>query len=115
VSSDLGYCVAPRLNAAGRLDDMSLGIECLLSADIETARELAGRLDRLNRERRDIEDEMRREALQLVKGMKLEAEGLPVGLCLFDENWHEGVVGIVASRLKDRLHRPTPWPPAIRA
>ena len=106
VSSDLGYCVAPRLNAAGRLDDMSLGIECLLSEDIDTARELAGRLDRMNRERRDIEDEMRREALQLVKGMKLEAEGLPVGLCLFDENWHEGVVGIVASRLKDRLHRP---------
>ncbi len=106
VSSDLGFCVAPRLNAAGRLDDMSLGIECLLSPDPATARELANRLDRLNRERRDIEDDMRREAMALVRDMQLDDEGLPVGLCLFDENWHEGVVGIVASRLKDRLHRP---------
>ena len=106
VSSDLGFCVAPRLNAAGRLDDMSLGIECLLSTDPATARELANRLDRLNRERRDIEDDMRREAMALVRDMQLDDEGLPVGLFLFDENWHEGVVGIVASRLKDRLHRP---------
>jgi len=106
VSSDLGFCVAPRLNAAGRLDDMSLGIECLLSTDPATARELANRLDRLNRERRDIEDDMRREAMALVRDMQLDDEGLPVGLCLFDENWHEGVVGILASRLKDRLYRP---------
>ncbi len=105
-SSDLGFCVAPRLNAAGRLDDMSLGIECLLSETMDTARRLAERLDHMNRERRDIEDDMRREALALVDDMRLEDDGLPLGLCLFDENWHEGVVGIVASRLKDRLHRP---------
>lgn len=106
VTTDFGFCVAPRINAAGRLEDMSLGIECLLSQDMVRARELASQLDRLNRERRGIEDEMKQQALELVDSMQLEEEGLPVGLCLYDEQWHEGVVGIVASRLKDRLHRP---------
>ncbi len=106
VSADFGFCVAPRLNAAGRLEDMSLGIECLLSEDLAQARQLARQLDALNQERRSIEAEMKQQALDLVENMQLEEDSLPVGLCLFDEDWHEGVVGIVASRLKDRLHRP---------
>jgi single-stranded-DNA-specific exonuclease len=106
VASDFGFCVAPRINAAGRLEDMSIGIECLLTDDPARARELAASLDRLNRERRGIEDRMRRDALDLVDSMQLDDARLPVGLCLFEEGWHEGVVGIVASRLKDRLHRP---------
>lgn len=106
VTTDFGFCVAPRINAAGRLEDMSVGIECLLSNDMERARELANQLDRLNRERRGIEDRMKQDALALIDNMQLEDASLPVGLCLYDENWHEGVVGIVASRLKDRLHRP---------
>jgi single-stranded-DNA-specific exonuclease len=106
VTTDFGFCVAPRINAAGRLEDMSVGIECLLSQDIGRARELADQLDSLNRARRGIEDEMKQQALDLIDSMQLEDDSLPVGLCLFDENWHEGVVGIVASRLKDRLHRP---------
>jgi single-stranded-DNA-specific exonuclease len=106
VTTDFGFCVAPRINAAGRLEDMSVGIECLLSQDMGCARQLASQLDRLNRERRGIEDEMKQQALELIDNMQLEDESLPVGLCLYDEQWHEGVVGIVASRLKDRLHRP---------
>ena len=106
VATDFGFCVAPRINAAGRLEDMSVGIECLLSQDIGRARELASQLDSLNRARRGIEDQMKQQALDLIDSMQLEDDSLPVGLCLFDENWHEGVVGIVASRLKDRLHRP---------
>ena len=106
VATDFGFCVAPRINAAGRLEDMSVGIECLLSQDIGRVRELASQLDRLNRERRGIEDEMKQQALELIDSMQLEEDGLPVGLCLYDDQWHEGVVGIVASRLKDRLHRP---------
>jgi single-stranded-DNA-specific exonuclease len=106
VTTDFGFCVAPRINAAGRLEDMSVGIECLLTQDMGRARQLASQLDRLNRERRGIEDEMKQQALELIDGMQLEDESLPVGLCLYDEQWHEGVVGIVASRLKDRLHRP---------
>jgi single-stranded-DNA-specific exonuclease len=106
VTTDFGFCVAPRINAAGRLEDMSVGIECLLSRDMGHARQLASQLDRLNRERRGIEDEMKQQAMALIDTMQLEEEGLPVGLCLYDEQWHEGVVGIVASRLKDRLHRP---------
>jgi len=106
VTTDFGFCVAPRINAAGRLEDMSVGIECLLSQDMGRARQLASQLDRLNRERRGIEDEMKQQALALIDSMQLEDESLPVGLCLYDDQWHEGVVGIVASRLKDRLHRP---------
>lgn len=105
VSSDLGFAVAPRVNAAGRLDDMSLGIECLLAEDISQARKLAIKLDKLNHTRRNIEDEMKQSALAQLENIPL-GEDLPIGLCLFEPDWHEGVVGIVASRLKDKLHRP---------
>ncbi len=98
-SADLGYVLGPRLNAAGRLEDMTVGIECLL-AGTEAARTLAAQLDSLNRERRDIEAQMRDEALELV------ARNSDTGVCVFDAGWHEGVVGLVASRVKDRLHRP---------
>jgi single-stranded-DNA-specific exonuclease len=99
-SGDLGFVLGPRLNAAGRLDDMRAGIECLLTDSIEAARPLAQRLDALNHERRGIEAQMRDAALERV------ADSDAVGISLFDENWHEGVVGLVASRVKDRLHRP---------
>jgi single-stranded-DNA-specific exonuclease len=102
-SMDLGFAVGPRLNAAGRLEDMALGIECLLAESEEAALALAQRLDRINRERRDIEATMRDEAMAMVD--KLDAEA--IGLSLFDTGWHEGVVGLVASRVKDKLHRPT--------
>ncbi len=107
VAADLGFAVGPRLNAAGRLDDMSLGIECLLAESPEEARPLAARLDELNRERRAIEDGMKAEALAILEGLQMdETEDLPVGLCLYGENWHQGVIGILASRIKERLHRP---------
>lgn len=105
IANDFGFCVAPRLNAAGRLEDMSIGIECLLTDDPERAGMLARELDRLNRERRVIEDEMQQQAQVLIDGLRLDA-GLPRGLCLFDEAWHQGVIGIVAGRIKDRVHRP---------
>ncbi|HKT31999.1 MAG TPA: single-stranded-DNA-specific exonuclease RecJ [Gammaproteobacteria bacterium] len=107
-AADLGYAVAPRLNAAGRLTDMSLGIECLLADDETRARELAVRLDALNRERRAIEAQMREEALHALDQMRLSTEdaALPFGLCLFNTQWHQGVIGLVAARIKDRVHRP---------
>ncbi len=107
-SSDIGFAIAPRFNAAGRLDDMSLGIECLLATDEHAAMGAAQQLDTLNRERRLIEDEMKQQALDLLTDMRLDDDDktLPVGLCLFEPEWHEGVVGILASRIKDRLHRP---------
>lgn len=107
-ASDIGFAIAPRINAAGRLDDMSLGIECLLSTDEQVALALAKKLDELNQERRLIEDEMKQQALDLLDTMQLDDDdkNFPVGLCLFEPEWHEGVVGILASRIKDRLHRP---------
>lgn len=105
-ASDLGFFVAPRLNAAGRLEDMSLGIECLLTDDAEDARQLASRLDEINHVRREIQQEMQQQALTVVEKLDLETATLPTGLCLFDERWHQGVVGLVASRLKERYHRP---------
>ncbi len=107
-AADLGFGVAPRLNAAGRLDDMSLGIECLLSDDPEAARAVAAELGQLNRERREIETRMRDEAMAAVDRLHLdcEAPSLPVGLCLYDEGWHQGVIGILAARVRERLHRP---------
>ena len=107
VAQDLAFAVAPRLNAAGRLDDMSLGVECLLTDEIAEARQLAARLTELNEERREIEQRMQSEALEAVGRLRLESQGetLP-GLCLFDESWHQGVVGLVAARVKDRVHRP---------
>ena len=101
-AQDLGFGVAPRLNAAGRLDDMSAGIACLLTGDAARARELAGRLDALNRERRTIEADMN-------EGAQLLIEEQPEGrasICVYHESWHQGVVGIVAGRMKERYHRP---------
>jgi len=107
VAQDLGFAVAPRLNAAGRLDDMSLGIECLLTDDATVARRLAARLSELNAERREIEQRMQAEALEAVARLRLEARDAVLGgLCLYDESWHQGVVGLVAGRVKDRVHRP---------
>jgi single-stranded-DNA-specific exonuclease len=106
VASDLGFQVGPRLNAAGRLDDMSIGIECLLTDDIERARALAGQLAQLNHERRDLEQQMQQEALAIIGEMVTDAASLPLGVCLYEESWHQGVVGLVASRIKDRVHRP---------
>ncbi len=104
--SDLGFLVAPRLNAAGRLDDMSLGIDCLLCDDLEKARSLASHLDELNVERRRIETEMKDQAMQALDKLTLNDAVLPVALCLLDQSWHQGVIGILAGRLKERYHRP---------
>jgi single-stranded-DNA-specific exonuclease len=106
VASDLGFAAGPRLNAAGRLDDMSLGIECLLADDATAARHMAAQLDALNRERREIESDMQAQALTAIENLQLDDERLPTGLCLFDPDWHQGVIGILAARIKDRLHRP---------
>jgi single-stranded-DNA-specific exonuclease len=103
---DFGFALGPRLNAAGRLADMTLGIECLLTDDPARAAELAGELDRINRERRDVESGMREQAEALAEAL-MPAGVPPPALTLFDDGFHEGVVGIVAGRLKDRLHRPT--------
>lgn len=106
-SSDLGFALGPRLNAAGRMDDMALGIECLLTDDDQLAKDIAAQLDEMNRDRRDIEGQMKIEAMSLLGEMKaLNEKHLPAGVCLYDENWHQGVIGILASRIKDRLHRP---------
>ncbi len=105
-ASDLGYAVAPRLNAAGRLTDMSVGIQCLLSPDIQEARQLATQLETLNQERRDLEQEMKQQAHQELQHIQLRDKQLPVGLCLFNENWHQGIIGILAGRIKDHCHRP---------
>lgn len=107
VAADLGFAVGPRLNAAGRLDDMSLGINCLLAEQLPDAIAKARRLDELNRERREIEERMKTQAFDYIGNLVREAGNAPpAGLCLFDESWHQGVIGIVASRVKDRLHRP---------
>ena len=106
VATDMGFGVGPRLNAAGRLDDMSLGIECLLTDDRQAARQMAARLDTFNRDRKDIESDMQTQALQVIAGLDLKDEQLPVGLCLFEPDWHQGVIGILASRIKERFHRP---------
>jgi len=106
VASDLGFAVGPRLNAAGRLDDMTHGILCLLEDDPQIARQLATELDQLNMDRRVIEADMQREALTIVERLNLDQQALPWGLCLYDADWHQGVVGLLASRIKDRFHRP---------
>jgi single-stranded-DNA-specific exonuclease len=106
-AQDLGFQAGPRLNAAGRLEDMSLGIECLLTASEAQARELAARLSQLNSDRRELEGRMQVEALAKVEALVAGLEGrMPAGLCLFDAGWHQGVIGLVASRIKDRAHRP---------
>ena len=104
---DFGFALGPRINAAGRLSDMTLGIECLLTDDAGRAEELARMLDGINRERREIEGGMRDQALHLAESLIGADQALPAAISVFDERFHEGVVGIVASRLKDRFHRPT--------
>lgn len=106
-STDLGFVVGPRLNAAGRLDDMSVGIACLLADDPDEARRLARELDTFNRERRTIERDMKAQAQDLLASMSLDVEGLPWGLVLFDSDWHQGVIGILAARIREQTHRPT--------
>jgi single-stranded-DNA-specific exonuclease len=102
VAQDLGFIVGPRLNASGRLDDISSGIECLLADDPLYAAELAEKLDQINRTRKDIEQSMQTQALQAVKKIKLDAQYHSTGMVLFDPCWHEGVVGLVASRIKEK-------------
>ena len=104
---DFGFALGPRINAAGRLADMTLGIELLLTDDAARADELARTLDGINRERREIEGGMREQALSIAEGLFDPAAEPPAALCVFDPEFHEGVVGIVAARLKDKLHRPT--------
>lgn len=106
VASDMGFAIGPRLNAAGRLDDMSLGIRCLLTDDADTALSLAAELDDLNRERRAIEQSMKDDAMRVLAHLQLDPTAVPNGICLYDPTWHQGVVGILASRIKDRYHRP---------
>ena len=106
-AADLGFAVAPRLNAAGRLTDMSVGVACLLADDPAQAAHLAEKLAALNVERREIEQRMQLEAIDIAAGVRFGDDGNEaLGLCLFDESWHQGVVGLVAGRIKDRLHRP---------
>jgi single-stranded-DNA-specific exonuclease len=106
-SQDFGFALGPRINAAGRLSDMTLGIECLTTDDVGRATDLASQLDRINRERREIEGDMREQALELAQDMFDPEEEPPSALCVFDPDFHEGVVGIVAAKLKDLHHRPT--------
>lgn len=106
-ASDLGFIVGPRLNAAGRLDDMSIGIECLLAESSMAAREQAETLHQLNRERRDIEQSMQLDALKQLDDLALDATNVPFALTLYDPDWHQGVIGILASRIRERVHRPT--------
>ncbi|HEY0884862.1 MAG TPA: single-stranded-DNA-specific exonuclease RecJ [Ramlibacter sp.] len=103
---DFGFALGPRINAAGRLSDMTLGIECLLTDDAARAGELAQALDAINRERRDIESGMREQAMEIVDSLFEPGEEPPPAVCVFDPDFHEGVVGIVASRVRERLHRP---------
>ncbi|PJD95479.1 MAG: single-stranded-DNA-specific exonuclease RecJ [Legionella sp.] len=107
--SDLGFAIAPRLNAAGRLDDMALGIECLITKESNKARAFAQQLDALNEERKQIESEMKEQAVLALDQLSSHAEfktNLPVALCLHDKTWHQGVIGILAGRIKERHHRP---------
>jgi single-stranded-DNA-specific exonuclease len=104
---DFGFALGPRINAAGRLSDMTLGIECLLTDDAGRGDELAKMLDGINRERREIEGDMREQAMMIAESLFDEGDEPPPAICVFDPDFHEGVVGIVASRIKDKLHRPT--------
>ena len=105
-AADLGFAVGPRLNAAGRLDDMSLGIACLLAEEPQQAAALAQQLDHLNTERRQIEHSMQEQALAWLAVYAPQPSDIPWGLCVYQADWHQGVIGILASRLKDRYHRP---------
>lgn len=106
VASDLGFALGPRLNAVGRLDDMSMGVACLLSENLDEARRLAAMMDELNRERKAIETSMQDEALASLAKVQIGEGKLPSGLVLHQDDWHQGVVGLVASRIKERYYRP---------
>jgi single-stranded-DNA-specific exonuclease len=106
MATDLGFALGPRLNAAGRLDDISLGIQCLLADDHQQANLSAQALDELNQDRKHIEAGMQREALGIVEQLGVDADNLPAALCLFQPDWHQGVVGLLASRIKEKYHRP---------
>ncbi len=107
IAADMGFAVGPRLNAAGRLEDMSLGIETLITDSAQTAEHGAAELDLLNSQRREIEDDMRQQATAYLASLELQKESsMPFGLCIYDPDWHQGVVGILASRIKERYHRP---------
>ena len=106
VAADFGFAVGPRLNAAGRLDEMALGVEILLCEDIMLARRMAAELDGLNQERRELETGMQQEALKSLSKVSLNEDDLPWGIAIFQDDWHQGVIGILASRIKDRYHRP---------
>ena len=105
-ASDFGFALAPRLNAAGRLDDMSIGIGCLLANDLAKARQIAAELDSLNLERREIEQGMQTEALAFLSRLSFDRKALPKALCLYQADWHQGVIGILAGRVKELYHRP---------
>ncbi|VAW65801.1 Single-stranded-DNA-specific exonuclease RecJ [hydrothermal vent metagenome] len=108
VSSDLGFAIGPRLNAAGRLEDMSIGIECLITDDADRASAIAGQLDQLNKSRREIEQEMQLQAMKSLKHLEasMSQAQLPFGMCLYNGDWHQGVIGILASRIKEKFNRP---------
>ncbi|MHA6613975.1 single-stranded-DNA-specific exonuclease RecJ [Photobacterium damselae] len=106
VTSDLGFALGPRINAAGRLDDMAFGVELLLCDNIQSARRMATELDGLNQTRKEIEQGMKEEALAICERLKFSANDMPYGLVLFQKDWHQGVIGILASRIKEKFHRP---------
>lgn len=106
VAADFGFALGPRINAAGRLDDMSFGVELLMSNNIHAARRMASELDGLNQTRREIEDGMKQEAMAFCERLQFGEDDMPYGLALFQRDWHQGVIGILASRIKDKFHRP---------
>jgi len=106
VASDFGFALGPRINAAGRLDDMSYGINCLLASDLTSARVMAAELDDLNKARREIEQGMQAEAERVLTSLNFDESNLPCAISLFQADWHQGVIGIVAGRLKEKFHRP---------
>jgi len=106
IASDFGFALGPRINAAGRLDDMAYGINCLLAPDLASARVMARDLDDLNKARREIEQGMQVEAEQVLKSLNFDADNLPSAIALYQQDWHQGVIGIVAGRLKEKFHRP---------
>lgn len=105
-ASDLGFYLGPRINAAGRIEHMTYGIECLLADNPQIALERAGQLDVINQERKVVEQEMQADARAALDAIQLDASQLPLGICLFDEHWHEGVIGLLASKVKEAHHRP---------
>jgi len=103
---DMGFSIAPRLNAAGRLEDMSMGIETLLTNDLTEAADAATMLDDINKQRREVEQGMQQQALAMLDAMSFDSDSLPLAYCLYDPQWHQGVIGLLASRIKERRHRP---------